>query len=142
RIVFVSRTSPGRGVRNASPALQDYVDFRAQQRSFEELAAFTAGTIFVSGDEGAERYDGSWITANMFTIVGVRPILGRTFRAGEDTPAGEKVAILSYAVWHDRYGADPRILEKTIRVNGTPTFVVGVMPDGFAFPNGEKIWLP
>jgi putative ABC transport system permease protein len=142
RIVVVNRSNPTRGIQQQPVPIQDFVDYRAQQRSFVDLGASTSGTIYVSGDEKAERFDGSWITANTFDIVGVHPFLGRNFRAGEDTPSGEKVAILSYAMWRERYSADPKIIGKQIRVNGVPYSVVGIMPDGFAFPNNDKIWVP
>jgi putative ABC transport system permease protein len=142
RIVVVNRSNPARGIERQSLPIQDFVDYRAQQRSFVEFAAATSGTIFVSGDEKAERFDGSLITANTFDMLGVRPIIGRSFRAGEDTPTGDKVAILSYSMWRERYSGDPKIIGKQIRVNGGPYSVVGVMPDGFAFPDNDKIWLP
>lgn len=142
RIVSVSRANPAKGIQNSGLPIQDYFDFKAQQHSFTDAGAFTSGTIFVSGDEKAERFDGSWVTANTFDILGVRPVLGRNFRAGEDTPQGEKVAILAYSTWRERYNGDKAIIGKTIRVNGVPTAVVGVMPDGFAFPNSDKIWIP
>lgn len=142
RIMIVQRSNPARGIRQSSLPIQDYFDFKSQQRSFTDLAGFSSGSIYVSGDEKAERFDGSWITANTFDIIGVRPFLGRNFRAGEDTPQGDKVAILAYSTWKERYNSDPKILGKNIRVNGIPYSVIGVMPDGFAFPNNDKIWLP
>jgi len=142
RVLMVQRANPARDIRQSSLPIQDYYDFRKQQQSFTDLAAFTSGSIYVSGDEKAERFDGSWITANTFDMLGVRPVLGRNFRAGEDTPQGEKVAILAYSTWKERYNADANILGKRIRVNGVPFSVIGVMPDGFAFPNNDKIWLP
>jgi len=142
RIMIIQRANPSRGIRGSSLPIQDYFDFKSQQRSFTDLAGFSSGTIYVSGDEKAERFDGSWITANTFDIIGVRPFLGRNFAAGEDTPQGEKVAILAYSTWKERYNGDPKILGKNIRVNGIPYSVIGVMPDGFAFPNNDKIWLP
>jgi putative ABC transport system permease protein len=142
RIMIVSRSNPVRGIERQDLPIQDFADYKAQQRSFTDLAASTSGTIYVSGDEKAERFDGSWITANAFDLIGVHPILGRGFRAGEDTPSGEKVAILSYSTWRERYSADPKVIGKQIRVNGVPYSVVGVMPEGFAFPNNDKIWVP
>src|SRR4051812_31728089 len=133
RVVIVRRSNPTRGIQNSSLPIQDYLDFRAQQRSMNALAGVTSGTIFVSGEEKAERFDGSWITANAFDMIGVRPILGRTFREGEDTPHGEKVAIIAYSTWRERYNGDANIVGKNIRVNGVPTVIVGVMPEGFAF---------
>jgi putative ABC transport system permease protein len=142
RIMIVSRSNPVRGIERQDLPIQDFADYKAQQRSFTDLAASTSGTIYVSGDEKAERFDGSWITANAFDLIGVHPILGRGFRAGEDAPSGEKVAILSYSTWRERYSADPKVIGKQIRVNGVPYSVVGVMPEGFAFPNNDKIWVP
>ena len=142
RIMIVSRSNPMRGIERQDLPIQDFADYKAQQRSFTDLAASTSGTIYVSGDEKAERFDGSWITANTFDVIGVRPFLGRNFRAGEDTPQGEKVTILAYSTWKERYNGDATIIGKRIRVNGIPYSVIGVMPDGFAFPNNDKIWLP
>ena len=142
RIVVVQRANPARGINRQALPIQDYLDYRTQQRSFSHLAATTSGTIYVSGDEKAERFQGSWITANTFDMVGVRPILGRAFRDGEDTPQGDKVAILAFSTWKQRYNGDANVIGKTIRVNGVPTTVVGVMPEGFAFPNNDQIWIP
>ena len=143
RIMIIQRANPARGItrQNALP-IQDYFDYKAQQHSFGDLATITSGTIYVSGEEKAERFDGSWISANTFDIVGVRPMLGRNFQAGEDTPSGEKVAILAYSTWRERYNGDANIIGKRIRVNGVPYSIVGVMPEGFAFPNNDKIWIP
>ena len=142
RIVAVFRSNPSRNIQQSSISILDYFDYEAQQKSFAELAGFTSGTIFVSGDEKAERFDGSWITANALSMLGVKPILGRNFTPGEDTPQGAKVAILSYTMWHDRYASDANIVGRVIRVNGVPTVVVGVMPERFEFPQNDKIWLP
>ena len=142
RIVVVQRANPAKGIQRQSLPIQDYADYKAQQRVLGDLGAFTSGTIYVSGEEKAERFDGSFVTASFFDIVGVWPMLGRGFRAGEDTPGGEKVAVLSYSMWHERYSGNQSIVGKQIRVNGVPYVVVGVMPDGFAFPNNDKIWVP
>ena len=142
RIMIVNRANPARGITRQSLPIQDYVDYKAQQHDFTELAAMTSGTIVISGDYKAERFDGSWVTANIFTMVGVQPLLGRNFRAGEDSPTGAKVAIISYSNWRDRYNRDPGVIGRQVRVNGVPHTLIGVMPDGFAFPDNDKIWVP
>ncbi|HWH51964.1 MAG TPA: ABC transporter permease [Gemmatimonadaceae bacterium] len=142
RIMVVNRANPARGITRQALPIQDYFDYKAQQHDFSELAAVTSGTIVISGDDKAERFDGSWVTANTFTMVGVQPILGRNFRADEDTPAGAKVAIISYSNWRDRYNRDPGVIGRQVHVNGVPYTLIGVMPDGFAFPNNDKIWVP
>jgi putative ABC transport system permease protein len=140
--MVVQRTNPARGITGQSLPIQAYGDYKAQQHTFTDLGAFASGSMFVSGSEKAERFDGSWITANGFDIVGVRPLLGRTFRAGEETPGGEKVAIIAFSMWKDRYHGDPAIIGRGIRVNGVPHTIVGVMPERFAFPIHDEIWLP
>jgi putative ABC transport system permease protein len=142
RIVVMYRTNPSRGIQQQSLSIQEYYDYGAQQRSFTQLGAWTSGTMNVSGSEKAERFDGSWITASTFDLVGIRPILGRNFRKGEDAPGGEKVAIISHLMWQTRYSGDAGIIGKNIRVNGQPYTVIGVMPESFDFPQGDKIWLP
>lgn len=142
RIVTVWENNLSRGWRRVDVPIEDYRALSAQQHSFAQLAAFYSGTVNVSGTEKPERYLGSWVTANTFDIAGVRPLLGRTLRRGEDEPGGDQVVVLSYAMWHDRYGADPAIVGKTIRANGSPCTVVGVMPEGYAFPDDGRLWLP
>ena len=98
RIVVVQRANPVRGIQRQSLPIQDFVDYKAQQHVLTDLGAFTSGTIYVSGEEKAERFDGSWITANMFDILGVRPMLGR------NVPRGRRHA-------ERRQGRDPLVLD-------------------------------
>jgi predicted permease len=142
RIVMVSRANPSNGSSRMPVTVHDYVDYRAQQHSLEELAAYTSGTINVSGTDKPERYTGAWITANSFTVLGVRPLLGRAFLPEDDRPSGEKVAILSYDMWQSRYAGARDVIGQTVRANGTAYRVVGVMQAGFNFPDNAKIWLP
>src|SRR5690349_11135759 len=135
RIMIIGRANPAKGIQNQTIPIQDFVDYRKQQHTFNDLSGFTSGTIYVSCDEKAERFSGAWITANTFDVIGARPMLGRAFRAGEDTPAGEKVVILAYTTWQQRYAGDRNIIGHQLRVNGVPHTVVGVMPENFAFPD-------
>ncbi len=120
---------------------KDFAAWRSRQTSFESLAAFVNGTVNLSGAERPERFEGAFATANAFDVLRARPFLGRTFRAGEDAPGSPVVALLSYGLWQSRYGRDPRVVGRAIRVNGQPATVVGVMPPGFAFPFSERVWV-
>ena len=143
RIVMVRTADTREGPDNSSDvSLQDYVDFKAQQKTLEDIGGSTSGTINISGADKAERYSGTWITANGFDILRVRPVLGRGFLPGEDKPGGAKVAVLSYDMWQKRFGGSPDVLNTTIRANGVPYVIVGVMPETFAFPQNSRIWLP
>jgi len=143
RIVVVDRTNPSRGPRNRmGVTVHDFTDYVAQQKSFEALAGHTCGTMNVSGTEKAERFDGCWMTAGALDIPRVSPLLGRTIQASDARAGGERVAVLGYSMWQSRYAGSPEIIGKAIRVNGQPHTVVGVMPEGFLYPNEAKIWVP
>jgi putative ABC transport system permease protein len=142
QIVNVARTNPARDIERSWMPIHDYTDYREQQRSFSELAASFSGTVNVSGTERPERFDGAFITANAFTLLGARPLLGRTFRPEETVPGAPMTIILGYAAWQNRFGADPAIVGRTLRVNGEQAEVIGVMPEGFRFPVDEEVWVP
>ena len=142
QIVAVWRTNLSRDVRRMNTPVHDFEDWKKSQRSFQELGASTAGTVNVSGTERAERFDGAWVTANTFEIVRVNALLGRVFREGEDRPGAEPVMLLGHAVWRDKFGSDPNVIGRVVRANGVPTTIVGVMPEKFAFPVDQELWLP
>jgi putative ABC transport system permease protein len=120
----------------------DYYDWRDQARSFSGLAMFQGAGTNVSGDgRDAERLTGTYGTANLFALLGVRPLLGRDFRPGDDQPRANPVVILSYGLWTHRYGRDPTIVGHTIRVNTLLDTVIGVMPPDMGFPNNNDLWM-
>lgn len=142
RVMYLVETNVSRDVERVSVPLHDYLDWQAQQTSFEQLGAYYFGTVNISGNDRPERFNGAFVTANTLTILGIRPLLGRLLLEGEDHPAAEPVVVLGFSVWRDRYDSDPEIVGKTIRANGEQTTVVGVMPEGFEFPGFQKLWLP
>ena len=143
RIVMVRRSDlREQPDNNFDVSIQDYVDYKAQQKTLEEIAGSTSGTINISGADKAERYSGTWITANAFDILRVRPVLGRGFLPGEDKPGGARVIVLGYDMWQKRFGGRSDVLSTTVRANGVPYSIVGVMPEKFAFPNNTQLWLP
>jgi putative ABC transport system permease protein len=142
RIVLVQEQNLARNFRRMDPSIHDYADFRAQQHSLSEMGAFYSGTVNVSGTEKAERYTGTWTTASVFDVAGVQPLMGRLIRPGEDRPGGERVAVLSYAMWKNRFGGDGAIIGKTLRANSITYTIVGVMPDRYWFPDDGALWLP
>ncbi len=121
--------------------LHDFVDWRARQTSFESLVGYDDGTINLSGAERPERFDGAQMTANAFDGLGVRPFLGRAFLPGDDRPGTPVVVVLSHWLWKSRYDGDPRVIGRSIRANGRPATIVGVMPPGFAFPFRQRVWV-
>jgi putative ABC transport system permease protein len=142
RVMAIYRSNATEEISRQNLTIHDYADIKSVQRSFSHFGAYTGGTMNVAGHDRAERYQGSWVTADLFGMTGVRPLLGRDFRPGDDVPGGPKVAVLGYAMWQERYGGDPAILGTTIRVNAIPYEVIGVMPEGFRFPDNGQLWLP
>ncbi len=142
RIATVRLTNPSRDINRSGVPIADFADLAAQQTSFSHFGATTSGTMNVSGGDKAERYQGSWVSHQILGMTGIQPLLGRDFRPGEDTPSGAKVAVLSYGLWQNRYGGAQDALGKVIRVNSIPYEIVGVMPEGFRFPNDDGLWIP
>ncbi|MEJ7810547.1 MAG: ABC transporter permease [Gemmatimonadaceae bacterium] len=141
-IMSLERNNPSRNIDGMGVSIHDFADWRASQRTFEDIAAYYTGTVNISGTEGAERFDGAFLSANAFRLLRARPLMGRTFRDGEDTPSGERVLLIGYAMWKSRFDSDPRVLGQTVRANGEPYTIVGVMPERFAFPENTEVWLP
>src|SRR5580700_4480532 len=130
------------GVGNI-PSAQDYEDIRAAQQSFGQMAAYLNGsTINVSYRNNPQRYTGGYVTDEFFKIIGVSPILGRDFKAEDNKPGAEKVAILGHEIWQRDFNGDPKIVGQAIRVNGRAATVIGVMPPNFKFPISEQLWVP
>jgi len=142
RIVEVIRNNTARGFNHMSVPISDYVDFKNQQQTLAPMGAYYSGTVNVSGKTQAERYTGSFVTASTFDVTGVAPVLGRTFRPGEDSPAGERVVVISYPLWQSEFGGRADALGAVLRANGVPYTVIGVMPEGYDFPDNARIWLP
>ena len=142
RIVSIQRGRIDNPRSQMSVTIADFEDYKASQRSLEDLAAETDGTVNVSGTDRAERYNGTWISSNGFDLLGVRAVEGRGFVKGDDAMSAPKVAVIGYSMWQKRFGGSRDILGKDIRANGIPYRVVGVMPPGFLFPANSEIWLP
>jgi putative ABC transport system permease protein len=142
QIVTVWRTNLSRNEDRMSTTIHDYTDWAAQQHVFSEMGAYRCGTMNVSGRDKPERYDGCWTTAGALSLPHVRPMLGRLIQPGEDKPGGEAVAVLGYAMWRDRYASDSSVVGSAIRVNGHPYTIVGVMPEGFLWPDNNQLWIP
>jgi predicted permease len=142
-LVALFRNRPAQGVQFMGVSIHDFQDWRRQQASFDDIAAYYAETVNVGGTEGQPiRYLGAYASAHLFDVLRVRPILGRTFRPEEDHPSTPPVMILSYRAWQDRFRGDPAIVGRTVRANAEVTTIVGVMPEKFGFPQLMDAWLP
>jgi putative ABC transport system permease protein len=141
RLTMIGRTNPTREVDWSWIPVHDYYDFKEQQSSFETLAQFTTGTVNLAGTEGPERYDGAFVSANVFDALRIRPVVGTTFRPGDDAAGAPRTVVLGYRLWSTRYRSDPDIAGKPVIVNGEAATILGVMPKGFLFPENQDLWV-
>jgi putative ABC transport system permease protein len=131
RLLELSETSKDAPVMMV--AYPNYLDWRARQTVFEDLAArYPAGGV-LTGDGEPERVFGRWVTASFFPTLGVKPHLGRFFNEEEDKPGATAVIVLGYDLWQRRFGADPNLIGKTVFYNSEIWTVVGVTPADFDF---------
>ena len=120
----------------------DYQDYQ-QNNVFEGLAAYTGGRVLLSGLGEAESIPGPRVSANFFSVLGVDPILGRTFQTGEDTPGTPKTTVLTYGFWQRRFGGDPSVIGRSLTINGENCTIIGVLPASFQFAlRPADIFLP
>jgi predicted permease len=143
QVVALVATNPAQNQPRQPISVQDLAIWEARQSSFSKIGAFGITPLNLSTEEGRpERFSTGQLTIGAFETLGVQPILGRGFRAGDDRPGADPVILQSYEIWRDRYGSDSSIVGRTIRANGVQRTVIGVMPEKFAFPIREQLWIP
>jgi len=128
---------------NCCVSYPDFLDWRAQSKSFEGMAIVHGVSIMLSDSGGfPENLSANENSADVFRVVGAKPIMGRDFSPADEAPDAAPVTILHYGFWERRYGKDPNIVGRTLRMNGALTTVIGVMPQGFSFPQKVDVWVP
>lgn len=121
----------------------DLDDWRSQSKTFEAFAAFNGNSVNVSDDRSApENVRSAAITSNALALIAQQPLLGRDLLPADEQTGAEPVVLLGYRLWQRRYAEDRSILGKTLRIDGKPATIVGVMPDGTDFPNSTELWVP
>jgi putative ABC transport system permease protein len=140
RLVRVFETAPGRPDDTRSIA-HPTLDAWADLRSFEAIALYGPWSLDLAGEGRPERLEGAAVSPGFFATFRARPALGRSFTQDEYRPGGPRVIVLSEGLWRRRFGADPVILGRTLRLGGDPFAVIGVMPRGFGYPGGAGFWV-
>lgn len=142
RVVMVWEDNTPAGFPRNSPAPGNFNDWRASNRSFTDMAATAFAFATLTMDGGPELVLGRRVTPNFFDVLGVRPVLGRSFTPADDR-AGVNVVMISDALWQRRYRADPAIVGRTILMNDVKYEVVGIVPRSFVFIDREiAYWAP
>jgi predicted permease len=149
RIVVGWKADPARGVNDAEKDLVelsylDWKDWRSQSKSFEDMAAMpttTNGYSYTMTGKGEPRLiESSRVTANYFSVLGVTPLLGRSFRAQDDHLGANPVVVLTYQFWRTQLASNPRIMGTGLALDGTPFTIIGVLPRQFVFPQGVDVF--
>ena len=135
RLVYMGQTGP-ESPYPGKVSYPDYLDWRAQAKSFVEMGAFGNHNVTLSGDGPAERLRGIRVSASLFRTLGVQPVVGRYLTDAEESADASQVVVLSYAFWQNRFGGDPNVLGRAILLNQQPHTIIGVMPANFRFAKG------
>lgn len=144
RIVALSETHPQitGGIEATYP---DYEDWKAQQHSFTQIAAYSTlnpETVSLVTDGRAQQVHRVLVSGNFFALLGITPMIGRAMSEQDDKPGSDHVAMLSESAWADYFGKDTGVLGRSINLNGTAFTIIGVLPAGAAYPSGGEVWLP
>ena len=131
RLVAIWLHSPGIGIFRDWPSPGQYVDIRNENHSFEEISISRLGTWILTGHDQPQRIDGMRTSSNLFRILGAKPLMGRLLLPEDDKPGKPPVAILSYGLWRRLFGSDPKILGKSLTLNGHQFLVAGVLRPQF-----------
>jgi putative ABC transport system permease protein len=140
RIVWLWDTQPQ--LPTAPTSLPEFLGWKEQNRSFEQLAAFQGGNMFLDAGDGTTDTPVGLVTPELFSVFHVSPILGRTFTNEETLPGRFRVAVLSHSMWQSRFGSDRNVSGRTIQLNGAAYTIIGVMPAGFSYPDRAELWRP
>jgi putative ABC transport system permease protein len=140
RIVWVWDTQPQ--LATTPTSLPDFLGWKEQNKSFDHLAAFIRGNMFLDAGAGTTDTRVGLVTPELFSVFHVSPILGRTFTHEETLPGRFRVAVLSHSMWQNRFGSDPNVLGRTIQLSGAAYTIIGVMAAGFSYPDRAELWRP
>jgi MacB-like periplasmic core domain len=136
RLVHLREAFESKVDTRSEASFPDYLDWRARNHVFGDLAGYQGGGFLLGGAQPAT-LRGARVTSNFFEVHGVRPMAGRTFEAGEDAPGAPPVVLLSYGFWLRQFGGDRGIVGRSITLDGASATVIGVLPESFTFARGD-----
>lgn len=140
RLVTIGGIRPGNPGRLDGLPSQDFLDLRKELASFERLGGYYEATVNIAESNEVQRYDGVLVAGALFEMLGEPALLGRTLTEADSRPGGPALVVIGESVWRDRFGADPNIVGRAVRMNAQPATIVGVMAAPFAFPRNSQVW--
>jgi len=142
RLVFLFENNLRKGITRMSIPYPDYLDWKEQNTVFEDLGLQCETSYTLTGRGEPARVQGAVVTASLFSLLGVQPLVGRHFTSQEDQPGAAPVVLLGYGLWQQHFGGDSNLVGQTVTLLGRSHTVVGIMPPGFAFPEAAQLWTP
>ena len=141
-IVLLEGINPAQGITDSNMSVPDILDWQTQNKSFEQIAGFLGGGVLLTSNEETERVLAAGVTGDFFTLMRTNAALGRTLQPDDARKGYDNVAVLSYGLWQKRFGGDPKVIGTKVMISGDNTTIVGVMPNGFEFPQQAQLWWP
>jgi putative ABC transport system permease protein len=142
RLVYFNETAPKWNLDIVGINYPDFDQWRRGVKLFDGIALYNEQAFNVSGQSGAERVTGARVTHEFARVLGIAPIVGRTFTPEEDRPNGPPVVVIGYGIWKDRFSCDPHVVGRTLRLDGVAHTIVGVLPAEAEFPGEVRLWVP
>jgi predicted permease len=142
RLVILHQAAPKIGESSFGFSVPDFTDFRAKTRAFSAMSEYHSMWFILLGRPDPERVQTAVVSDNFFDLLGVKPLLGRTFEPGEDKQGAAPVLVLSYKYWQKSFGGDPNVVGQVFQMNDKPHTIVGVLPPLPAFPNLDQVFMP
>jgi putative ABC transport system permease protein len=142
RIIYIEGKNPAAGISDSNVSYLDFTDWSQQTDLFASTAAYWTGEAHLGADGQPERVPRAGVTPGFFSVLGIQPVLGRTFVPEDDKGWPQTVAIISHGLWKRHFGSDPAIVGKSILLSGRSMTIIGVMPPGFEYPEQTRIWVP
>lgn len=142
RIVLFEGVNPRQGITESNMSVPDIADWQTQSQSFDQIAAFVSGGVFLSTGDEVERARATGVSPEFFPLFKTNPIAGRTLQADDMQEGREAAIVISHSLWQGRFGGAGDVVGRKITLNGKPANVVGIMPAGFTYPYDCEVWTP
>jgi putative ABC transport system permease protein len=142
QIVLFEGINPQQGITQSNMSVPDITDWKQQSQSFEQIAGFSTGGVFLSTGDETERVRATGASADFFPLFRTNPLRGRTFQPSDMQTGSELVVVISHALWQRRFGGSEQVLNSKVTIGGKPTTIIGIMPPGFTYPADSEVWVP
>jgi putative ABC transport system permease protein len=142
RLVWIAEKNDKLNLPTFATSVLNYLSWKERSHTFDQLGASGFASFNLTGNGDPEQFTGGTLTPSLFPLLGIKPVLGRSFRDGEDLPGSAKVVIISEGLWRRRFGGDPSIVGRSLTLNGVDTTVVGIAPASLSTLSNGDMWIP